>query len=248
MANGFSAGRPLAVPGPPSSLSVPMDDSQFPAELPVFPLTGVLLLPGMVLPLHVFEPRYRNMVAHALAGGGHIGMIQPVVPGQDNRPQPGAELETPALYPVGCAGRIEHCEETPDGRYLIQLVGAIRFRVAAELPPREGYRRVRADYGDFAADLAGGGPPMPTQTGALLEALGDYGRRRAMQRQPAAPADLPPDQLVNGLAMSLPFFPPEKQALLEAVDLPARTELLIALLRMDPGEDPENASTPAKPS
>ena len=87
-----------------------------PEILPVFPLTGVLLLPGMVLPLHIFEPRYRAMVADALAGGGHIGMVQPFVPRQDNRPAPGAEPDTPELYLPDTSSLLQHrlgCRQVP---------------------------------------------------------------------------------------------------------------------------------------
>ncbi len=122
-----------------------MTDSSPPEIIPLFPLTGVLLLPGMLLPLHIFEPRYRAMVSGAMQEGGHIGMVQPLLPRQDNHPPPGAELETPNLYPVGCAGRLEQHQESPDGRILIQLRGIIRFRIVEELPLHEGHRRARAD-------------------------------------------------------------------------------------------------------
>src|SRR5919205_3188749 len=113
-----------------------------PKILPIFPLTGTLLLPGTILPLHVFEPRYRNMVEDALNADRVFGMIQPFVPQQDNRPAPGAEKETPDLYKIGCAGYIDEWEKLPDGRYYLQLKGVNRFRFDKELPPQRGYRRV----------------------------------------------------------------------------------------------------------
>src|SRR5262245_59168458 len=125
-----------------------------PEVLPVFPLTGSLLLPGNFLPLNVFEVRYRNMVADALEGERFIGMIQPLVPSPDNWPALFPPTENPELYRVGCAGRIERCEPQADGRYLIVLRGVSRFRVRQELPLVRGYRRVLADYGDFASDPA----------------------------------------------------------------------------------------------
>jgi uncharacterized protein len=109
-----------------------------PEILPVFPLTGVLLLPGTTLPLHIFEPRYRNMVEDVLEGDKIFGMIQPVVPRQDNRPLPGAETETPELYKIGCAGYIESWEKFSDGRFFVQLKGLNRFRYEEELPHNRG--------------------------------------------------------------------------------------------------------------
>ena len=100
-----------------------------PDILPIFPLTGVLLLPGMWLPLHIFEERYRNMIADARDGAAYIGMIQPVVPREDNRPKPEAPPENPEVYGIGCAGHIDQCEQTEDWRFYIQLKGVSRFRV-----------------------------------------------------------------------------------------------------------------------
>ena len=112
-------------------------------SLPVFPLTGTLLLPETFLPLNIFEERYRNMVRDALEGDRQIGMIQPLIPGLDNFGVPPLDLQDPQLYPVGCLGRIEEHELQPDGRYVIVLKGVERFRVLRELDPRNGYRRVQ---------------------------------------------------------------------------------------------------------
>ncbi|NIP71952.1 MAG: hypothetical protein GWO16_02480, partial [Gammaproteobacteria bacterium] len=109
-----------------------MHRNPLPEIVPIFPLTGVLLLPGMFLPLHIFEPRYRNMVADARAADGYIAMVQPVVPRQDNAPPPDAPPENPEVYPVGCLGHMERCEQTPDGRYAITLRGISRFRLHEE--------------------------------------------------------------------------------------------------------------------
>ena len=97
-----------------------------PEILPIFPLTGVLVLPGTVLPLHIFEPRYRNMVEDVIETDKVFGMIQPFVPQPDNQPRPGAEKESPELYKIGCAGYIEKCEKSADGRFFIQLKGVNR--------------------------------------------------------------------------------------------------------------------------
>ena len=122
-----------------------------PEILPVFPLTGVMLLPGTVLPLHIFEPRYRAMVEDALEGQKIFGMIQPLAPQNDNRgPQPDAENSAPDLYKVGCAGYIEKWEKLPDGRFFVQLKGVNRFRFNEEIALQRGYRRVKAMYGEFS--------------------------------------------------------------------------------------------------
>jgi uncharacterized protein len=207
-----------------------------PQTLPVFPLTGSLLLPGNFLPLNIFEPRYRNMVADAVAGEPYIGMIQPVVPRQDNRPSMDLafEVERPELYLVGCAGHIDRCEPQDDGRYLLLLRGISRFRIREELPLHRGYRRVVADYSEFLAD--------PGETAVSLDPS------RVMNTLPAFSAahgfafdldllgSLPGVSLVNGLAVALPFLPAEKQALLEAAGPAEREELLLTLLGM--GLDP----------
>src|SRR5690348_16064163 len=118
-----------------------------PAILPIFPLTGVLLLPRGRLPLNIFEPRYLAMTRDALAGERLIGMVQPSDPGV---PLGG----NPPVYPTGCAGRITSFAETEDGRFLITLTGTCRFRIREELALLEGYRRIVPDWDEFAGDLA----------------------------------------------------------------------------------------------
>jgi uncharacterized protein len=215
-----------------------------PENLAVFPLTGVLLLPGTTLPLHIFEPRYRAMVEDALSGDRVFGMIQPFVPQNDNRPLPGAEKETPELYKVGCAGYIEKWEKLPDERFLIQLKGVNRFRVQEELPQRRGYRLVKADYRDF--------PDASSEEGwrgerrAVLEALMDYGKAHSIQIKPEHADRFSDLELVNLLGVSLPFHPAEKQALLEAPTLKNRETVLIDLLRLGGGRPDGAADVPPR--
>ena len=116
-----------------------------PAILPIFPLTGVLLLPRGRLPLNIFEPRYLAMTRDALAGDRLIGMVQPS--------DPGASGDNPPVYPTGCAGRITSFAETEDERFLITLTGTCRFRIRDELPLLEGYRRIVPEWSGFARDL-----------------------------------------------------------------------------------------------
>ncbi len=212
-----------------------------PGILSVFPLTGVLLLPGTRLPLHIFEPRYRNMVHDALEAEGVFGMIQPFVPQKDNRPQPGAERSMPDLYPVGCAGHIERWEQAPDGRYMVQLRGISRFRVKEELSLERGYRRVLPDY-DCFGDLAETDPPTVDRQ-HLTQALEGYAQGHGLnidirQLDPVSDADL-----INFLGVAMPFHPSEKQALLEAGSVEDREQVLISLLEFGGGAAPA-PSTP----
>jgi Lon protease-like protein len=210
-----------------------MAEPACPEILPLFPLTGVLLLPGNWLPLNVFEPRYRNLVEDAMAGERHLGMIQPVEPQADGAPDPEAPpADDPALYAVGCAGRIERCERQPDGRFVILLRGVGRFRVRAELPPRRGYRRARAGYDEFAADAAE--TEVVLDAAPLMAAVREFGRLQGLEVDLSRLAGLPGRALVNGLAAELPFSPAEKQALLEAAGPAARREMLVSLLAMSP--------------
>jgi uncharacterized protein len=211
---------------------------RLPETLAVFPLTGVLLLPGTVLPLHIFEPRYRAMVEDALSADRVFGMIQPFAPQQDNRPLPGAENEKPDLYKIGCAGYIEKWEKLPEGRFFVQLRGVNRFRFAVEVAVQRGYRRVRADYQAFPdARLHEG---WRCERTAILKALKDYGEAHGLQVKPEQAERFTDVELVNLLSVSLPFLPAEKQALLEAITLKDRETVLVNLLRL--------GSTPADPS
>jgi uncharacterized protein len=205
-----------------------------PEILPVFPLTGVMLLPGTVLPLHIFEPRYRAMVEDALEANKIFGMIQPYVPQDDNRgPGPGGENLAPDLYKVGCAGYIDKWEKLPDGRFFVELKGINRFRLTEELGLQRGYRRVRAEYHEFPdVNLAQG---WNCDRHAILEALATYGKAHGMQVKTEQAEKFSDLELVNLLGVSLPFHPAEKQALLEAPKLEDREEMLVNLLRLGAG-------------
>jgi Lon protease-like protein len=207
-----------------------MTDSPLPKIVPLFPLTGVLLLPGMWLPLHIFEPRYRNMVADVRSGDGYIGLVQPVVPRQDNRPPPDAVPGNPPVYPVGCLGRMEQCDEKPDGRYLINLKGISRFRAQEELDLEKGYRRVTADYAEYAADLTE--MEIDLDPASLIHRLTAFSKVNRVSFDLARLGGVPGIALLNGLSMSLPFAPAEKQALLEAPRPSERERLLLRLLEM----------------
>ena len=204
--------------------------SDLPQVIPVFPLSGVILLARGQLPLNVFEPRYLNMVDDAMAGDRLIGLVQPM----------GGTRALPGLSPVGCAGRITSFAETSDGRYLITLTGVCRFRVTSELQVKTPYRQVRADFAPFEADLRAPDPAADFDRDHFLDALRPYLEHRGLNVDWDTAEAAPQEALINSLAMALPFEPPEKQALLEAPSLENRDEALTALLRIDaadPGDD-----------
>ncbi len=194
-----------------------------PPALPVFPLTGVLVLPRGQLPLNVFEPRYLALVDDAMAGNRLIGMIQPT--------EHEEKTLKPALSAVGCAGRITAYREAEDGRYLITLTGICRFRAVEELGATTPYRQVRADFSPFAGDLVDvGDSDFPRER--LLGALKAYLSRRDLKADWQSVTSAPAETLVNALSMLCPFEPAEKQALLEARDWEDRVAILVALLEM----------------
>ncbi len=196
---------------------------QLGATLPIFPLAGALLLPRGLLPLNIFEPRYIAMIDDALAGDRMIGMVQPV--------DPEARVRAPAIYGIGCAGRITSLDETEDGRYLITLTGISRFRVGEEMPTTRGYRRVKVDWMPFEGDFAE--PEEGTiDRPRLTTALGSYFTQKGIQANWDVIRQTPDEQLVTSLSMICPFAPSEKQALLEAPSLTERAGLMMTMLEM----------------
>ena len=191
--------------------------------IPVFPLSGALLLPRGELPLHIFEQRYRDLVRDSASSHGLIGMIQPV--------EPEWTVERPGLYEIGCLGRMASLRESDDGRYYLTLVGLCRYKIVEELPMTHGYREVIADYEGYLPDLD---PPPPSETNreALFSALKNYLDVRDLDTDWAQINDVEDETLINALAMMCPFDPREKQALIEAPGLAERAEVLMALLKM----------------
>ncbi len=207
-----------------------------PEEIPVFPLAGALLLPRGQLPLNIFEPRYLAMVDDALKGSRLIGMIQP------------DEIKTvsesqPALYDVGCAGRITQIAETGDGRYLMTLTGVARYRVTEELAVVTPYRRCRIDFNPFAADFMPDRDEDKVDRDRLLRTLAAYLSTNRIEADWNDIREAPTEALVNGLSMMSPYGAKEKQALLEAPDLKTRAEILVAVTEMalaERGDGSEN--------
>lgn len=203
-------------------------------RLSIFPLAGALLFPRALLPLHIFEPRYRALVTDALARDRRIAMIQPREAERPGHP--------PALYDVGCVGHIAHVEALDDGRFNIVLEGVSRFRMIRELDGATPFRQIEAslaDYGDEADD------PAPLAL-VLRAAVEQEAKRFAAARSYIVDWDavgrLDDEALVNGIAQIAPFDVATKQALLESPTIVERADLLVQLMQFfrhgdDDGEE-----------
>ena len=189
-----------------------------PLRLSIFPLAGALLFPRAQLPLHIFEPRYRALVTDAVARDRRIGMIQPR-----------EQSARPALYEIGCIGRIAQVEALSDGRFNVVLEGLSRFRLLREIDTTTPFRQIEASIAGFADD----GEPVPLGL-ALRADLERESRRFADARGFAVDWDavgrIDDETLVNGVAQIAPFETAAKQALIEAPDIAARADLLVQLL------------------
>jgi len=199
-------------------------------RLSVFPLAGALLFPGMHLPLHLFAPRYRALVSDAMARDRRIGMIQP---------RPGPDDARPALFDIGCVGKIAEVEALDDGRYNIILQGLSLFRIARELDVTTPFRQVEAELLPLDSDQ--------TLSLSRRAALEMESRRFADSQGYAvdweAVTRLDDEALVNGIAQIAPFDVAAKQALLEAPELEERAELIIQLMQFFGRHDGEESVT-----
>ncbi|WP_029004120.1 LON peptidase substrate-binding domain-containing protein [Azorhizobium doebereinerae] len=205
--------RPLIVP------------ADAPTVVPVFPLAEALLLPRAELPLNIFEPRYLAMIDDALAGDRLIGMIQP------DESQPEGE-RGPALFKVGCLGRISQFGESGDGRYLVTLTGICRFTVVEELSVDTPYRQCRIDVTPFAQDFDASAGEDAVDRTSLLKALAAFLEANKLEADWDGIEQAGTETLVNALSVMSPYGALEKQALLEAKDLKSRAEMLVAITQM----------------
>lgn len=196
--------------------------SELPDTIAVFPLTGALLLPRARLPLHIFEPRYRQMVEDTLKTPTRlIGMVQPnEVPGRSGN----------GLQTIGCAGRITQFSETEDGRYLITLAGMSRFRVLREVEGFTPYRRCDVTWTGFDRDLGPEEKDTQFARPAFLDLLSRYFDARDLSADWDTLKEADDELLINSLSMMLDFEPEDKQALLEAPSLSTRRETLVTLI------------------
>jgi uncharacterized protein len=201
-----------------SGMKKPVD---LPETIPVFPLPGALLLPRARLPLHIFEPRYLQMLDDTMKTQHRlIGMIQP-------REVPGGERR---LHAIGCAGRLTGFSETEDGRYMISLTGISRFRIREEVQGFTPYRRCTVDWAPFARDLG----PVEEDPGfkrpAFLDLLGRFFEAQGLSTDWSSLKEAEPELLINSLSMLCPFSPEDRQALLEAPSLTTRRETMVTLI------------------
>ena len=207
-----------------------------PGEIPVFPLSGALLLPSGQLPLNIFEPRYVAMVDAAIAGDRLIGMIQPAL----DAPETAAH---PPLCHVGCVGRITQLSETGDGRYLITLSGISRFRVSEELEGRTAYRRCRIELEAFSDLTEPRKGEEAVDREALLRTFRSFLKANSLEADWESVNRASNAGLVTALSMMSPWGPAEKQALLESPDHAERAKTLIAITEIALAD----ANAPAAP-
>ena len=199
-----------------------------PTRVPIFPLAGAILFPRAQLPLHIFEPRYRDMVRDAVDGAGRIGMIQP----QSMEMSDG----DPPLYSVGCIGEIVNIEELNDGRFNIVLHGSSRFRLIGEADLGTAYRH--ADVDAEAFDDAEPPPLEMIQRAEVEREARRLGDALGLAVDWEAVGRLDDEMLVNAIAQVAPFDVGAKQALLEEPTLAGRADLVVQLMqfqRLAPG-------------
>jgi Lon protease-like protein len=198
--------------------------SDLPETIPVFPLPGALLLPRARLPLHIFEPRYLQMIDDTLKTEHRlIGMVQPrAQTGKDGR----------ALQTIGCAGRLTQLSETEDGRYMITLAGASRYRITSEITGFSPYLKANVSWSGFDRDL--GKPEIDREFDRppFLDLLRRFFESQELSTDWDSLKDAEEELLVNSLSMLCPFEPEEKQALLEAPSLATRRETLVTLMEI----------------
>jgi len=196
--------------------------TDLPDVIPIFPLPGALLLPRSRLPLHLFEPRYLAMLEDVLKTPQRlIGMIQPnAIPGRAEN----------GLHAIGCAGRVTQFSEAEDGRYMITLSGASRFRIVDEIDGFTPYRRAQVSWEGFERDLGPKDVDVGFDRSAFLDLLDRYLSARELDTDWDNLKDADDELLINSLSMLLGFEPEDKQALLEAPSLSTRRETLVTLI------------------
>ncbi len=198
--------------------------ADLPQTIPLFPLTGAILMPRGVLGLNVFEPRYLNMVDDVLGAARLIGIIQPATGEED-------EI-TPDLADVGTLGRITGFQEADDGRYFITLTGVCRFELGREFEADTPYRQALVAYDKFAADFAPARGERIDRA-AMIVTMKRYAAAHGFEVDWDSVGQAPTETLINVAAQICPFDPAAKQALLETVTLEERARALTALLEWD---------------
>lgn len=191
--------------------------TDLPHELPVFPLSNAIFFPKTLLPLNIFEPRYKQMTEHAVNGNKLIGMVQ-----ANQRTDEKGKAE---VYNVGCVGYIEFHSKTPDGRYLINLQGISRFKIKREVNTNNLYRKFSVDYNDFSSDFEEQ-KTNEINTIELIKKTKKLFEQYQLSTDWKIVEKVETEQLINSLSMICPFTISEKQRLLETKDLVDRNEIL----------------------
>ncbi|WP_336981961.1 LON peptidase substrate-binding domain-containing protein [Altererythrobacter fulvus] len=184
-------------------------------RLSIFPLSGVILLPGQQLPLHIFEPRYRALVSDALVRDRLIGMIQPQV-----------ASEGAPLFAIGCVGKIGEVEALEDGRFNIVLEGQSRFRLLRQLDVSTPFRQVEAELLEDTDEVLSS-----AERASFEHEAREFADRQGYSVDWDSVARLDDTALINGVSQIAPFDAAAKQALLEAPGIRARCELLVQLMQ-----------------
>lgn len=195
--------------------------TRLPTSLPIFPLGGAILLPGEILPLNIFEPRYLNMIDDVMAADKLLGIVQT---------RAGGPADAPFIEAIGGAGIITGYTETEDGRYMIELEGVSRFEITAELDEKTPYRTARIDWSLFDGDRAAPDALLTADRQRFTALLRGWFAQESIKCDWSTVEAAPVIRIVDQIAMSAPFAAKEKQALLEAEDGRARFDLMTALL------------------
>ncbi|WP_019955901.1 LON peptidase substrate-binding domain-containing protein [Yoonia vestfoldensis] len=198
-----------------------ISSTDLPDTIPVFPLPGALLLPRSRLPLHLFEPRYLAMLDDVMKTSSRlIGMVQPYdAPGEAGK-----------LHSIGCAGKLTAFSETEDGRYMLTLSGASRFRIVEEVEGFTPYRRCKVNWNGFSRDLGPVEKDPDFNRDSFMKALNRFLVDRGLSTDWDSLSEAEDELLINSLSMLCPFTPEDKQALLEAPSLSTRRETLLTLM------------------
>jgi Lon protease-like protein len=215
--------------------------ADLPARIPVFPLRGAILLPRATLPLNIFEPRYVDMIDDVMSGGRVIGILQPILAGDDDQESP--IDKSAGLRSVGCAGRVTSYQELDDGRLIITLTGITRFESISEAETDEPYRIMSVSYDRFASDLTEGLGEELVDRQNLLRVLKTYLEVNRLKTDWSTIQRASNEFLINALSVMCPYGPEEKQALLEAKDLRSRAEVLVALAEIDLASNGSSGTT-----
>ncbi|MEN2495292.1 MAG: Lon protease 2 [Hyphomicrobiaceae bacterium hypho_1] len=203
-------------------------------KIPIFPLSGVILLPRATLPLNVFEPRYLAMIDHVISNHRLLGIVQPRV--TEINPE-NTNVSSVTLKQIGCVGRVTSFQELDDGRIGISLTGVARFKIVDEQTNTDPFRTFRVSYDDYVDDLIASHGEESVDREHLLDVLKTYLEARSLQADWRAIEAAPTELLVNALSTISPFGPEEKQALLEARSLQHRAEILATLATMEMASD-----------